>query len=111
MSQNYQAGPVRLRLGSSRDELTSIDCQECPVRGLRCDVCIVPVIAHSWLESGNPSLDADQSQDSQSDELTEDEWAAVDVFVGAGLVSLLDAAEATAQREVAPAGSWLSEVG
>lgn len=91
--------------------LATIDCQTCPVRGLRCGSCMVPVVAQAWLGQEIPTRSQPAIEAGEADELTDEEWAAVDIFVEAGLVSLLDAAEATAQREVASPRLRLSDAG
>jgi hypothetical protein len=59
-----------------------VDCMSCPVRGIRCDDCVVSVL----LSSAELPLDPAERQ-------------AVSVLVGAGLVSADSVAGMTARRE------------
>jgi hypothetical protein len=66
-----------------------MDCDTCPVRGLRCDDCVVTALGHLpvvVLTDGELALDAA-------------EWRAVDRFVAAGLVSPDVAGSLVARRE------------
>jgi hypothetical protein len=66
-----------------------MDCDTCPVRGLRCDDCVVTALGHLpvvVLTDGELALDAA-------------EWRAVDRFVAAGLVSPDVAGFLVARRE------------
>lgn len=60
-----------------------MDCAQCPVRGRRCDECIVPVLLDSQI--GLPLEPAERR--------------AVDVFVAAGLVDALEAVRVRAVTE------------
>jgi hypothetical protein len=59
-----------------------VDCMSCPVRGIRCDDCVVSVL----LSAAELPLDAAERQ-------------AVSVLVGAGLVGAESVAGLTARRE------------
>ncbi len=101
--------------------MTVIDCYTCPVRGRHCGDCIVPVVARQWLPEpaaaapvtrttgGAPehrSRGVHPPRDPPGDadvELQDAEWDAVEVFVRAGMVNTLDAADA---RAVLGARSW-----
>ncbi|UJH71309.1 hypothetical protein [Ornithinimicrobium sp. INDO-MA30-4] len=72
---------------------------------------MVPVVAQAWMGHEIPVRDESAADSGEADELTDEEWAAVDIFVQAGLVSLLDAADATAQRVVVSPHLRLSDVG
>ena len=61
-----------------------VDCVTCPVRGQRCDDCVVMALFEP--ASGEVLLDAAESR-------------AVALFVGAGLVSVKTAAGLRARRE------------
>jgi hypothetical protein len=61
-----------------------VDCMTCPVRGQRCDDCVVTVLLAPW--SAELPLDAAET-------------SAVSMFVGAGLVSAETAAGLQARRE------------
>jgi hypothetical protein len=81
--------------------MTIIDCHTCPVRGHHCASCFVPVVARSWLsaEEAEPS---EPRPERSGRPLTDAEWDAVDVFVGAGLVNPLDVVDLVATTEVTP---------
>ena len=68
-----------------------VDCVTCPVRGQRCDSCVVmalfaPASFEVSLDAAEVSLDAAENR-------------AVALFVGAGLVSVETAAGLRARRE------------
>jgi hypothetical protein len=66
-----------------------MDCDTCPVRGVRCDDCVVTALGHLpvvLLGDGELALDAGE------------QWA-VDRFVAAGLVSAETAGTLVARRE------------
>jgi hypothetical protein len=67
----------------------TVDCMACPVRGQRCDDCVVTLLLTP--ESAELPLDAAES-------------AAVSIFVGAGLVSAASASGLHARRE--PVDYW-----
>jgi len=62
-----------------------VDCITCPVRGQRCDDCVVTMLLAP--ESAELPLDAAESR-------------AVSLFVGAGLVSAVTASGLRARREI-----------
>ncbi|MCE0488027.1 hypothetical protein [Ornithinimicrobium sediminis] len=95
--------------------MTIIDCQTCPVRGRMCGDCFVPVVARQWLEDpvpggrgrggrpapvarADPPTTTGLPPAAEGLEPDDAEWAAVDVFVRAGMVNALDAAGVTATR-------------
>ena len=68
-----------------------VDCVTCPVRGQRCDGCVVmalfaPASSELSLDASELTLDAAESR-------------AVAIFVGAGMVSIETAAGLHARRE------------
>ena len=66
-----------------------VDCDTCPVRGVRCDDCVVTALGHFpvvVLSEGELPLDATERR-------------AVDRFVAAGLVSAEVAGTVVARRE------------
>lgn len=69
------------------DHLVLVDCTTCPVRGVRCDDCMVTAMQPA----------ADGSPDDLP--LDRAERAAVAVFVAAGLVDAAEAATLRARRE------------
>ena len=72
-----------------RDSPMVIDCQTCPVREVRCDECIVTALGGLPLvQLGDGEMPLDEA-----------ERRAVDIFVGAGMVDVADAAMLTARRE------------
>jgi len=68
-----------------------VDCVTCPVRGQRCDGCVVLAL----FSPASPGL----SLDARELALDAAESRAVAVFVGAGLVSIETAAGFHARRE------------
>jgi hypothetical protein len=66
-----------------------VDCVSCPVRGRRCDECVVTMLTAPG--SAELPLDAAESR-------------AVSMFVGAGLVGVESAVWLHARRE--PVGRW-----
>ncbi|MGB7449930.1 MAG: hypothetical protein WA892_12490 [Ornithinimicrobium sp.] len=84
--------------------MTIIDCQTCPVRGQHCASCFVPVVARQWLGDEEAS-ERERPAAGPTMSLTDAEWDAVDVFVGAGLVHALDVLDLVATSEVAST-SW-----
>lgn len=96
--------------------MTIIDCYTCPVRGRHCGDCVVPVVARQWLpEPGTTSATTHAgaapagapagaaTPAGHHDELQDAEWDAVEVFVRAGMINTLDAADAWA---VVSAQAW-----
>ena len=68
----------------------TMECATCPVRGERCDDCMVTALVHpELLLRGELPLDAD-------------ERAAVEMFVRAGLVEPREAERARARRTPLP---------
>ena len=66
-----------------------VDCETCPVRGIRCDDCVVTALGHLpvvVLSDGELPLDAAERR-------------VVDRFVAAGLVAAEVAGTAVARRE------------
>jgi hypothetical protein len=84
--------------------MTIIDCQTCPVRGHHCARCFVPVVAGQWLRDEEDS-ERRQAGHAPTMPLTDAEWDAVDVFVGAGMVNALDVLDLVATSE-AVATDW-----
>lgn len=88
--------------------MTIIDCNTCPVRGQRCSTCFVPVVAGAWLSEDIEGVAASRAPgNARSLSLSDAEWDAVDVFIGAGMVNALDVLDLVATPEVAPASRWL----
>lgn len=101
--------------------MTVIDCNTCPVRGAHCGQCFVPVVAAAWLNQGHdllrpgedlglprsrPAEVSEQREQQDRLPLTDAEWDAIDVFIGAGLVNPLDVLDLAARSESAPSSSW-----
>ncbi len=70
----------------TRDDVLTVDCRTCPVRELRCDECMVPVLLGITVRRSETSLDPD-------------ERAAVTRLVRAGLVDPETASRARARLE------------
>ncbi len=88
--------------------MTIIDCNTCPVRGQRCSTCFVPVVAGAWLSDDiAESTGVSAADGKRSLSLTDAEWDAVDVFIGAGMVNALDVLDLVSHPEAAPAPGWL----
>lgn len=94
--------------------MTIIDCNTCPVRGQRCSSCFVPVVAGAWLHDERDESTSVQTASTTSGRapapsmpLTDAEWDAVDVFVGAGLVHTLDVLELVAHPDTSVVPGWL----
>ncbi len=88
--------------------MTIIDCNTCPVRGQRCSTCFVPVVAGAWLSDDvAETATASVPPDARSLSLSDAEWEAVDVFIGAGMVNALDVLDLVAHPEAASARGWL----
>ncbi len=83
--------------------MTIIDCNTCPVLGQHCASCFVPVLAQTWLQQEGPT----RASSGKTMPLTDAEWDAVDVFVGAGLVNPLDVLDLVARPDAAAAPGWL----
>lgn len=78
-----------MRSQSPRVPPMVVDCDACPVRGVRCDDCVVTALAGLpvvVLRDGQLPLDAAENR-------------ALNRFVAAGLVAPDDAARVTARRE------------
>jgi hypothetical protein len=73
-----------------------VDCMTCPVRGQRCDDCVVTVL----LASGSAELALDAAEN-----------RAVSIFVGVGLVNAGAAAGLRARRESVEQWGAVSDVG
>lgn len=99
--------------------MTIIDCNTCPVRGQHCSNCFVPVVAGAWLgrdddpyfsaqERAEPPGPRNTGADPRSSlPLTDAEWDAVDVFIGAGLVNALDVLDLVAHPDTSLGAGWL----
>ncbi len=104
--------------------MTIIDCNTCPVRGQHCSSCFVPVVAGAWLRDEDPYAEgalsstslgsslgqpssALSSSGSPSMPLTDQEWEAVDAFIGAGLVNTLDVLDLVATPDTSAQPGWL----
>ncbi len=107
--------------------MTIIDCNTCPVRGQQCSSCFVPIVAGAWLrdESPQPAIPAVSAGSTStwpgpsqpasarptsappSMPLSDEEWDAVDVFIGAGLVNALDVLEIVATPDTSVMPGWL----
>lgn len=74
----------------TRDTVMAVECRTCPVRELRCDECMVPVL----LSLTAPTARPDSALDTE-------ERAAVTRLVRAGLVDPEEAARARARLDVA----------
>ena len=85
--------------------MTIIDCNTCPARGQHCSSCFVPIVAGAWLRD-EPSY-AEDAGSSPSMPLTDEEWEAVDTFIGAGLVNTLDVLELVATPDTSAQPGWL----
>ena len=80
--------------------MTIIDCHTCPVRGHDCACCFVPVVASQWLHGED--VPPEQPSAPRALPLSDAEWDAVDTFVTAGLVNVLDVVDLVATTEVVP---------
>ncbi len=91
--------------------MTIIDCNTCPVRGQHCSSCFVPVVAGAWLRPEMPPPSAESASISRSAQrsmpLSDAEWDAVDVFIGAGLVNALDVLDLVATPDTSAMPGWL----
>ncbi len=76
----------------TRNTVMAVECRTCPVRELRCDDCMVPVL----LSLTDPAARRDTALDA-------DERAAVTRLVRAGLVDPESAARARATLDSRPA--------
>ncbi|HYO20301.1 MAG TPA: hypothetical protein VES02_16730 [Dermatophilaceae bacterium] len=85
-----------------------VDCMTCPVRGQRCDGCVVTALhapgSAGHLSAAGPVLSTEVPLDAA-------ESRVVSMFLGAGLVSAGAAARFRARRESLPSWGAVRSVG
>ncbi len=89
-------------IDGGEDQMTTIDCDTCPVRGRHCGDCFVPVLARTWTHDLPTPTVGDGGQERQP--LDRAEASAVGAFVRAGLIEPAGVAALYAER-VRPAWS------
>jgi hypothetical protein len=81
----------------------TIECAQCPVKSTGCADCMVTALLQiAPPERGEGGHDLHWSTIETSMPLDQDEWAAVEAFARAGLISTAEAGGARAKSTVAP---------